>query len=151
MYFENSSRWFEIKSSHLKALQAVCVKGTVYIKLSIKYNIFNGDVSSIFLCVKLLDKGPNLNRIAGVEAIFFLSVILHFSRIWSFMVVWGWDLGLGFWAWVFQLMGFGTCGVGSSSFFFEGWGSLYKYRRKNLGKKLCGVVMCLDCGQCSSV
>ena len=87
-------------------------------KVSIKYNIFNGDVSSIFLCVKLLDKGPNLNRIAGVVAIFFLSVILYFSRIWSFMVVcWGWGLGLRFWAWVFQLMGFGTCGVGSSSFF----------------------------------
>ena len=30
---------------------------------------------------------------------------------------WGWGLILGFWGWGFQLMGFGSCGVGPSGFF----------------------------------
>ena len=44
------------------------------------------------------------------------------------MVIWGlrprgWGLGLGFWGWGFQLMGFGASGVGPSGVF--GVGALY--------------------------
>ena len=34
---------------------------------------------------------------------------------------WGLGLGLGFWAWGFQLLGFGSCDVGSSGFFGVGY------------------------------
>ena len=34
------------------------------------------------------------------------------SHFCSFMVVWGWGLGLGFMGWGFQLMGSGTGGIG---------------------------------------
>ena len=46
------------------------------------------------------------------EAIFFPRVILYIFFL--FWLIYG---GLGFWGWGFQLMGFGTCGVGPSGFF----------------------------------
>ena len=63
-----------------------------------------------------------------------------FSHCCSFMVVWGlglwgWGLGLVFCGWVFQLMGFGACGLRPSWFF--GFGALqYKHGRINLGNKI---------------
>ena len=51
-----------IKSPYLKASKVQ------YIKSPIKYNHFNGVISSLFLCVKLLDldKEPHLKIIGGV-------------------------------------------------------------------------------------
>ena len=70
-----------------------------------------------------------------VTAIFFPRVILYtFSHFCSFSVVWG--LGLGYWGWGSQLIGFGACGGGPSGFFY-GWGSLYKHRIITLGKTPC--------------
>ena len=57
------------------------------------------------------------------DAIFFPRVILY--TFFLFLLIngglglgfWGWSLILGFWGWGFQLMGYGTCGVGPSGFF----------------------------------
>ena len=55
------------------------------------------------------------------EAIFFFPGLFFkiFSYFCSFMVVWGFGVGvlLSFWGWGFHLMGFGACGVGPSGFF----------------------------------
>ena len=61
---------------------------------------------------------------------FFPRVILY--NYFLFLLIYGdlglGGLGLGFWGWSFQLMGFVACGVGPT-WFVWGWGSLYKYRR----------------------
>ena len=64
-------------------------------------------------------------------------IFSFFAHLWPFMVVWGfalwgWDLGLGFWGWSFQLMGFRVCDLGPSVFFVE-WPS---------AKKLCDNESC---------
>ena len=68
----------------------------------------------------------------GINAIFYPRVIHYtFPDCWWYLMV------LGFWGCGFQLMGFGTCGVGPSGVW--GWGSPYKHRRITLGEKLCGI------------
>ena len=54
-----------------------------------------------------------------------LYIFFHFLLIYGGLGVgvlgafWGRDLGLGFWGWSFQLMGFRVCYVGPSGFFVE--------------------------------
>ena len=71
------------------------------------------------------------------QAIFFPRVILYnfflFWLIYGGFGFWGGGLILGFGGRGFQLMGFGSCGVGPSGFVL-GWGSLYKHKRITVGK-----------------
>ena len=74
------------------------------------------------------------------DAIFFPKgySLYFFSYFGSFIVVWGFGVGvlylvLGFWGWGFQLMGFGPVVWGVLGFL--GWGSLYKHKIITLGKK----------------
>ena len=46
---------------------------------------------------------------------------LFFILFFSFLLIYGGlGLGLGFWGWSFQLMGFQDCGVGPFGFFWVG-------------------------------
>ena len=73
------------------------------------------------------------------EAIFFPGLFfINFSYFGSFLVVWGFVLGLGSYIW-FLGLGFSVDGVWGlwcgALWVFLGWGTLYKHKRITLGKK----------------
>ena len=64
-----------------------------------------------------------LHMIFSQDYSFYFSLI--FAHLWWFG---GWGLGLGFWGWSLQLMGFETCGVGPVEWSLLGFfevGALY--------------------------
>ena len=82
---------------------------------------FQLDGKSVFIFAMLLF----IFSVLHCKPLFFFPGLFFriFSLLCSFMVVRCLGLGLGFWSWGFQLMGFGVCGVRNVKFF--GVGALF--------------------------